>query len=443
MKKIITFALALTLATTINAENITVFSCGLGTPGVEEPQLMGLGLSPNGRYVCGSIENGMGIFAADVQTGEVKWNIVEADDGGELRHIDNNGLAIGVTDVGITYDFTTGEETVIQAPEGYKYFLGEALTDDGSMLVGSLISDALTTYPAYKKEGGDWTLLPIPSEEEQGPFAHSAGGGAAKYVSGDGKVIFGCLGSFTIPVVWVMNENGEFEYDFFAPRYVKTEETDVEDESKPLYALSASYLSLSNNGRYVSMVGLVMNEELEDYLSVPVIYDVLNKEIKIYDGLQSIDENSVGLYPTAICDSGSFIGTIGQPYFESYGTFIMKNGQTTPETFNEAFPLYEEKFGVADSFGFNIPTGYSADGRYIMGYIFYSDDFADPATDAYYVTYVLDRGEGASVEAIDSDKTEAVPESFYTIDGQRLIKPTKGLNIIRMSDGTSRKVLVR
>ena len=33
--------------------------------------------------------------------------------------------------------------------------------------------------------------------------------------------------------------------------------------------------------------------------------------------------------------------------------------------------------------------------------------------------------------------------TYYSVDGKRLDKPEKGLNIIRMSDGTIRKVVVR
>lgn len=442
MKKIITFSIALALASSINAEKITVLSCGLGTPGTDEPQLIGLGLSPNGQFVCGAIENGTGIFVADVKTGEVKWKI-SGDEGGELRHVDNNGLAVGVTEVGVKYDFATGEETEVTPPAEYKYVLCESITNDGTMLVGDLVTQSFTTYPAYKKEDGEWTRLPIPLDEEQGVFLHSAGGGAAKYVSCDGKVIFGFLGSFTVPVVWIMNENGEYEYDFFAPRYVKTTEADKDDPSKPLYSLSASYLNLSNNGRFLSMVGLVYNDAMDDYLSVPVIYDLQTKEMKIYDARQPIDENGVGLYPTAISDDGTFIGTVGTPYFNEYATFIMKAGQTTPELYNDAFPAYQEKFGVGELYGFNMPTGISADGRYIMGYIFYSDDYSEATSDAYYVTYIIERSDVGAVESVETDATDATPEAYYTIDGQRMDKPVTGLNIIRMSDGTTRKVLVK
>ena len=39
--------------------------------------------------------------------------------------------------------------------------------------------------------------------------------------------------------------------------------------------------------------------------------------------------------------------------------------------------------------------------------------------------------------------TTAAPEGYFTLDGCRLKSPTKGINIIRQSDGTTRKVIVR
>ena len=37
----------------------------------------------------------------------------------------------------------------------------------------------------------------------------------------------------------------------------------------------------------------------------------------------------------------------------------------------------------------------------------------------------------------------AAPIGYYTLDGRRLSSPQKGINIIRQSDGTTRKVIVR
>ncbi len=36
-----------------------------------------------------------------------------------------------------------------------------------------------------------------------------------------------------------------------------------------------------------------------------------------------------------------------------------------------------------------------------------------------------------------------IEETWYSLDGKKLSKPQKGINILRYSDGTTRKVLVK
>ena len=66
MKKTFTLFLGLALCSSINAQTIKFLTLGIGIPGFDEPQLMGQGISPDGKYVCGSIEMGSGYFIADL-----------------------------------------------------------------------------------------------------------------------------------------------------------------------------------------------------------------------------------------------------------------------------------------------------------------------------------------------------------------------------------------
>lgn len=127
------------------------------------------------------------------------------------------------------------------------------------------------------------------------------------------------------------------------------------------------------------------------------------------------------------------------PYYYSRGSFIMKAGQTQAELFVDAFPKFFERYGTSDLYGFNVPTGISADGRYIVGYTYYAEDYYDTETPAYYETYIIDRGEDAAVDQMASDHADA--EAVFSIDGHRLREMTKGLNIVRNSDGSVSKIL--
>lgn len=435
MKKLFTLTLSIALCATVNAESVKILGLGLGVPGEDEPQFMGLGISPNGRYVCGSIEMGHGFFVADIEANHYQFQVTEDPEGAELRHVDNNGLAIGYNGPGVTYSID-GEETVLQTPEGdYKYVLGEAISNDGSIMVGSAVATGYATYGAFSKDGSVWELLPEASAEVLGDYAGE--GSSAKYVSGDGKVILGCIGSFGPGVLWMMNEDGEYEMDPIFTQYVVLTEEDMESQEKPLYDLFA--MGVSNNGKYALFRGVIVNDE--EMVFVPVVYNTESRELKIYDEPQEIDIYNLGLTPTAIADNGTIIGIVGQPIMGSSGSFILKAGETQAENMAEAYPEFGAMFGFADMMGFCQPTGMSADGRYIVGYGFYSEDFEDEMAPAYYATYVIDTEDvGSGIQNVDEEGVEATPEAIYSIDGKRLDNMVKGLNIVRMSDGSVRKI---
>lgn len=439
MKKFYTLVLALACCATVNAESLKILSLGLGTPGLDEPQMQGLSISPNGRYVCGGIEGGIGVFITDLQTDNTIYTMA-GDEGGELRHIDNNGLAVGIFDGGVTYDYATETVDEVDAPAGFKYVIPEAITNDGSMIVGSLVGSGFITMAAYKKGNDEWKSLPVPPAEELAGFRIGSES-AAKLVSGDGKVIVGFLGSFTAPIVWIMNEQGEFEYDFFVPRVIKSS---PEDDTKILTSVSGNYWSLSNNGKYVALWGLFLTPEVgtDAGITVPVIYNTETRDVTVYNELQNIDGTYRGLYTTAIADDGTFVGTIGQPYFGACASFIWKGGAAEAEAFIDAFPEFDKELGESDLLGFGIPTGISADGSKIVGYSYTTDDFMDASTPAYYVTYVIDRDGGAGVDLIATDGNAATPKEVYNLSGQRVSgTPAGGVYLVRMSDGSVQKVI--
>ena len=55
---------------------------------------------------------------------------------------------------------------------------------------------------------------------------------------------------------------------------------------------------------------------------------------------------------------------------------------------------------------------------------------------------IVDYDYSTAVEEIMTD-SDAVPKEFYSVDGTRLDRPQRGINIIHMSDGTTRKVFVK
>lgn len=442
MKKIFTLSFAFALcASAFAADGLTIFSLGEGMPQPGEPQLMGLAISGNGEYVAGAGENGVIVFVAERSTGEVKWAIVDSDDGGELRDVDDFGVAIGFGEDGFTCPFTTSGETLqfdAIPNDQFRYVMGEGINNDGTIEVGTAVVQSFASVAVYRANGGDWKRLPTPTEEEMGTDLWEAmhnGASGAKKVSGDGKVIIGYLGNFGMPYVWRLNDEGEYEGEMF------THTSEIPDN---LMSMSAMYMNLSNNGKYSCYVGKIKDEATDTTLDVPIIYDIENGVITVYSERQGIDLNGYGLYPTAIADNGTFIGSIGQPYFASAGSFIMEGGESVAKTYLECFPEYAEKLGMGDMYGFNVPTGISADSRYLLGYTYYSADYNDATVDdAVYLTYVIDRGDTVGVNNVVVDAAQQLPEAIYTLDGRRADKLVKGINIVRKSDGSVEKILVK
>ena len=58
----------------------------------------------------------------------------------------------------------------------------------------------------------------------------------------------------------------------------------------------------------------------------------------------------------------------------------------------------------------------------------------------FYIYLKSDEPRPTSVLPLKSDN-QAYPAGVYTLSGKRIIKPQRGLNIIRMSDGTTKKVI--
>ena len=49
----------------------------------------------------------------------------------------------------------------------------------------------------------------------------------------------------------------------------------------------------------------------------------------------------------------------------------------------------------------------------------------------------------SAIEEIERDSAEATAVGYYSPDGKVVTQPAKGINIIKMTDGTTRKVMVK
>ena len=128
--------------------------------------------------------------------------------------------------------------------------------------------------------------------------------------------------------------------------------------------------------------------------------------------------------------------------------FIWKAGESDIQRLATAFPGATRLADYDEGF-FNTPCAISADGRYIAGFAHISPE--DPNEDEYYLSWVLDTqdpdaaGSATAVAPIvvkDKDKVAKI-KALYSLDGARRNTLSKGINILRMSDGKSLKKLVK
>lgn len=437
------FSLALLLGANANAETLKILGMG-GQPGMDEPQFMGMAISPNGRYVAGAVESGEGMFVTDIDNDEYKFlPTVDENEGALLVNVDNQGTAVGYDGPGVTYNIDGVRRTLVPGTiDGVEYrdFIAEGITADGKMIVGSLVAKGSVTYAAYTEDGGEtFKLLPAPAGQAAETFGK---GSSAKHVSVDGKYILGFVASYRVGALWERNDDGEYVEIPLANQYCVFNKSDELKGEKRL--LSLFTLDLSPSGQFAAFRSIIL-DETGNFQTVPAIYDTFNKKMIIYDEKQKIDEQSnVGLSPSAIADTGTFVGTVGVVGVSNCATFIMYAGQTQAKLFKDEFPEFNGLLGAGDEYGFSWPTSMSADGSRIVGFTYYCDDYMDPDTFAYYTTYVLERvvdpSEFSSVKNIETEG-EAVPVGYYSIDGKRMSKMSDGLNIIRMSDGSVRKIM--
>lgn len=435
MKRISIMTLALTVCAAASADTtLKILSFGSeGGPGIGEPGMIGLGISPDGRYVCGTLENAVGIFIGDLDSDRMLYQVSEGDDGGQLMNINNQGVAIGFSgEPGITFDME-GTETILRVPEDFKYVVGQDISADGSVEVGLMVGEGYQIFPAYSKDGGVWQTLPMPDMDLGDYNTRQCG---ARYVSEDGKIILGYIGALGPATLWRLNDKGEYEADPFFDEYAMRTKEDVDHQY-----ITFEAEGMSPDGHYV-LIKVCEYSNGVPGLNMPAIYDTRTQKLEVYNEQQDIDIYEIGLTPTAIANDGTFIGMLGSAALNG-GAFIMKAGETQAEMYTEAFPEYAEIFEFLDLCGYHMPADISADGRHIIGNGWYSPSQDPYASDAnfYFMTYVIGRGGTSGIQTAEADLNDSIPTDYYTIDGRHLDTPVKGINIIRMSDGSVRKVI--
>lgn len=389
----------------------------------EENPLMALCISDNGQYIGGS-DAGYGYFVADWQKNNV-MELPTKDDtaGSEIRAVSNDGTGVGFDLLPIKLDMF-GTRTELADVNG----IGEDITPDGKLIVGSIAPKGALQYPCIWKDGVKIDL-PHPTTEELG-FEY--GGSTARLVSADGKTIVGYVvdSLATFPMIaWRLSEDGKtYNYDFIAKDFFAPNENSKNNFQK------IHPVGLSGNGRYIAL--WVKTKDMEK--DGAARYDLATGKLEVmdYDPNDAVITKETRVMPADIADDGTLVG---YTYEESpKKALIWYPDSKYMALMADAFPEVSE-FAQFDEYGLNGPARITPDGRYIVGlaYAMVAENMLN------YASYVLDvKGTPSGITSVHTEAGKAKTQRF-TIDGRQVSRPVKGLNILRTSDGKVVKVMVK
>lgn len=416
-------------------------------PDADHYGLMITAMSPDGKFVAGSNSSTYGGFIFNLENDQmVNFDVNAAEDENvdvdlQIKAIANNGLAVGWNGPASTFDFSTQKCTTYGATDQYLF---NGISPSANYIVGARYDSEQPEGTPCVFQNGSPVDLPLPSNSFLG---YESAGAAALSVADNGTVSGYFVDDMaTRPATtWALLNDGAtfFPYPISRPYFAPTAES-----SKPYAMFSCDQTTMSPNGKW-----LIIN--YEKYVGDGSIigtarYNLQTDEVEFFSPNEEDErfaEVGAEVYGFSIADDGTVVGFYGGAYGPRIG-FLWKAGESDIQRLATAFPG-ATRLADYDEGYFNTPSAISADGRYIAGFAYISPQ--DQDEDEYYVSWVLDTqdpdaaGSATAVAPIvvkDKDKVAKI-KALYSLDGARRNSLSKGINILRMSDGKSLKKLVK
>lgn len=416
-------------------------------PDADHNGLMITVMSPNGKYVAGSNSSTYGGFIFNLENDKiVNFDVNPSSDDDvdvdlQIKAIANNGLAVGWNGPASTFDFSSQKCTTYGATDQYLF---NGISPSANYIVGARYDGEQPEGTPCIFQNGTPLDLPLPSNSFLG---YESAGAAALSVADNGTVSGYFVDDMaTRPATtWALLNDGStfFPYPISRPYFAPTAES-----SKPYAMFSCDQTTMSPNGKW-----LVIN--YEKYVGDGSVigtarYNLQTDEVEFFtpdEEDERFAEVGAEVYGFGIADDGTVVGFYGGAYGPRVG-FLWKAGETDIQRLATAFPGATRLADYDESY-FNTPSAISADGRYIAGFAYISPE--DQDEDEYYLSWVLDTqdpdaaGSSTAVAPIvvkDKDKVAKI-KALYSVDGSRRNSLSKGINILRMSDGKSLKKLVK
>ena len=382
--------------------------------------LMAYSISENGRWICGTTPV-IFAFTADLETGDIKYYEPYDDYGSEFRGISNNGIAVGFNGSYGAFDTTTNNYIVLETPDGLVP-IGNGITPDGSTICGVVVENEWFTYPVVWDISGTYTLLPTPTSEELG---FNTNGCYAMHISEDGNTIVGYIQddmAYYPLILWNRDSEGKWNYDI---SYTK-EYFNPGNGTQQFTMFYPTGFSL--NGKYVGL-------SLRNATDKTTCLGILNLETN-----KIVTAKADGSFPRAtynvsgISDDGIAVGFINYGLGTgSHASFMYWYGEDEAQTFDTTF--LNDEFDVIRNNPYTTATTISRDGKLIIG-------FSQNPTTTNFFSFIIEMESGA-INTITADGKNTEIVARYDIYGRPLSAPAHGINILKMADGTAKKVFVK
>ena len=389
-------------------------------------------ISDNHRYVAGpalSMETyAMGAFVYDTETGAFAVLPAVDDYGADINAVTDSGVAIGYNGQAVQLSIADGTPKYFESEDPTVITQARDASEDLSVMAGDHYGSAFMTTACVWRNG-KMEDLPVPTDEELG---FETNGSQARFTNSDGSIIVGyVVGNFcNAMLVWRLQDNGTYVCEPVCTKFF-SEWGDL--EGRPYNNFDPQ--ALSSNGKYVSLNLSVVDETAEQFIGR---YNLETGELETYrsDGLGDITAANAELQATGVSDGGTIIGwwAAGSWGPQKRNSIIWNKGDDAPSLLANVCSNVPE-IATYDDIGFNTSVAITPDGRYIAGFAY------DQGRN--YVSYVIDLEDKTSgITGVTAGGSNAVETARYSLDGTRLSAPAKGINIIKMSDGTTKKVVV-
>ena len=226
-------------------------------------------------------------------------------------------------------------------------------------------------------------------------------------------------------------------------------ETNTELNSAQTITLGIGYKS-----QYVNQAAEMLNQVIENSNNVPAFANINIKT----EYNESTRELSVEVYGSGVSDFKDYVGEDAV-----LSVFLTEDGIKAAQTggSRDAIHNHVTRKALSDIFGgainwngntysnkytITLDSSWKPENMHVVAFINRPVGNETSIDDVYVnnaETCKLGESITAGIEAPITDKGTGVEVERYTVDGRKISKPVKGLNIVKMSDGRTIKVIVK